>query len=159
MASDVFKTRLGWVGVEGGTKGVRRILLPARSRASVSRELGGISEPGRLKSVRHKLLRYYGGRRVDFSGVKIDLSGYTGFQRRVWSEAAKIPYGSRVTYAQLARRIREPKAARAVGNALNRNPFPPLIPCHRVVASNGLGGFAGGRVLKAKMLELERGGL
>jgi len=156
MAKAVFKTRLGWVGIEGSAKGVRRILLPTRCRTSVSRELGGVHEPHRLKSVRNKLLRYYGGCRVDFSGVKLDLSGYTRFQRRVWSCAAKIPYGSTVTYSQLARRMREPKAHRAVGNALNRNPFPPLIPCHRVVAASGLGGFARGKILKVKMLDLEQ---
>lgn len=81
----------------------------------------------------------------------------TVFQLLVWEELMKIPYGETTTYGELARRIGKPQAARAVGMALNRNPIPILIPCHRVIGTNGkLTGFAGGLNIKQALLERER---
>ncbi|MDD3182089.1 MAG: methylated-DNA--[protein]-cysteine S-methyltransferase [Alphaproteobacteria bacterium] len=79
----------------------------------------------------------------------------TDFQHRVWSALLDIPAGETVTYGELAARIGKPKAARAVGTALGANPIPLLIPCHRVVASTGLGGFTGGLPLKKALLQSE----
>lgn len=82
----------------------------------------------------------------------VDMPAYT---KQVLKELQKIPFGTRVQYKDLAKKTGNPLAARAVGNACARNPFPLLIPCHRVVASNGLGGFSGGLGVKELLLEFE----
>ncbi|MEA1909009.1 MAG: methylated-DNA--[protein]-cysteine S-methyltransferase [Euryarchaeota archaeon] len=102
------------------------------------------------------LIRYLGGEIVDFSGYRVDLSHLTDFEQSVLCETKKIRYGSMISYSVLARTIGRPKAARAVGNALRKNPVPIVIPCHRVVAQNGIGGYALGVDLKRRLLELER---
>ncbi len=101
------------------------------------------------------LIRYLSGEAVDFSGYEIDLSDLTEFEQKVLSETRRVRYGSVVTYSTLAFRIRNPKAARAVGNALRKNPVPIVIPCHRVVAKNGIGGYIFGVDMKQYLLELE----
>lgn len=80
----------------------------------------------------------------------------TDFQRSVWAEAKNIPYGSTITYGELARRIGRPKASRAVANALRANPWLIIVPCHRVVAANGLGGFHYGPEAKCALLDHEK---
>lgn len=93
---------------------------------------------------------FYGGK------TKIHAVG-TPFQIKVWKELLKVKNGETVSYAELARRIGKPKAARAVGHALGANPLPVLIPCHRVIASNGnLGGFSAGIAFKQKLLSAEK---
>ncbi len=85
--------------------------------------------------------------------VKMTL---TDFKARVYRACLKIPRGRITTYGELARFIKHPSAGRAVGNALNRNPFAPNVPCHRVVRSDGnIGGFAGGRAAKSRLLRVE----
>ena len=86
------------------------------------------------------------------------MSRYPAFSQRVWKECAKIPKGKTLTYGEIARRLGKPGAARAVGQALGANPFAPTVPCHRVVAANGLGGFSapGGVKAKARLLRRER---
>lgn len=85
------------------------------------------------------------------------LSQYPPFHQRVWKECAKIPKGRTITYGELARRLGKPGAARAVGQALGANPFAPIVPCHRVVAADGPGGFSarGGVGAKLKLLKRE----
>jgi methylated-DNA-[protein]-cysteine S-methyltransferase len=89
--------------------------------------------------------------------MKIDWSKYTPFQRKVYRAIMKIPRGQVWTYAQVARRIGQPNAARAVGGALKRNQDAPIIPCHRVVGYNGMGGYsaAGGMRRKLQLLKQE----
>jgi len=88
-------------------------------------------------------------------GLKVQMTG-TGFQQKVWKELLKVPPGETVSYAELARRVKMPKAARAIGNAMGANPVPILVPCHRVIATGGgLGGFGGGLGLKRELLEAE----
>ncbi len=83
--------------------------------------------------------------------------GGTPFQQRVWNELCKIPYGETISYGQLAQRIGNPNASRAVGLANGSNPIPIIIPCHRVIGSNGkLTGYGGGLPIKEKLLALER---
>ncbi len=89
---------------------------------------------------------------------KIVASDATPFQKKVWAELCKIPKGKTLTYAQLARKIGRPKAVRAVGNAVGKNPFAPAVPCHRIVRSDGkLGGYSGkgGVATKIKLLKKE----
>ena len=111
---------------------------------------------GKREIKRHKtsfeLNEYFRGQRMDFS-VELDLSRLSPFQQRVLEETKKIGYGRRITYGTLAKRTGS--HPRAVGGALSRNPFPILIPCHRVVASNGIGGYSEGVNIKIRLLELE----
>jgi methylated-DNA-[protein]-cysteine S-methyltransferase len=89
------------------------------------------------------------------STLEPDLSWLTHFQREVLMETARIPRCQVLTYAQVAERVGHPRAFRAVGNTLRMNPLPVLIPCHRVVASNGIGGFGGNIEMKRRLLALE----
>jgi methylated-DNA-[protein]-cysteine S-methyltransferase len=105
------------------------------------------SEPQRsdakVAAAKTQVLAYLSGKSNRFS-LDIDLSGLTAFQRRVLEETRKVPRGQVATYAQIAKRLGKPKAARAVGQALRRNPVPIVVPCHRVIASDGsLGGYGG----------------
>ncbi len=107
------------------------------------------------------ILRYFSGENVDFSYFEPDFSDLTEFQQTVLNEVRKIPYGKTITYKELACRIGNKGAVRAVGTALAKNPYPIVIPCHRVVASLGVGGYCGERSgekvdLKKKMLEMEK---
>jgi O-6-methylguanine DNA methyltransferase len=87
--------------------------------------------------------------------LKLHMTG-TDFQLKVWKELLKVPAGDTISYAELARRIKKPKAMRAVGNAMGANPVPIMVPCHRVIASGGgLGGFGGGLDLKRRLLSAE----
>ena len=106
-----------------------------------------------LDDARRQLDEYFCGRRRTFH-LPLAPQG-TPFQRRVWQALLNIPYGETITYAQLARRIGSPRAARAVGQANSVNPIAIIIPCHRVVAANGIGGYAGGPDIKRKLLALE----
>jgi methylated-DNA-[protein]-cysteine S-methyltransferase len=102
-----------------------------------------------------ELARYFRGESTDFAAVPMDLDGSTPFERRVYAATKRIPFGKVATYGQIAKAIGEPNASRAVGNALGKNPIAIVIPCHRVVASDGLGGFSGGLSHKRQLLRLE----
>ena len=103
---------------------------------------------------RQQLTEYFAGQRREFD-LPLAPAG-TDFQRRVWELLREIPYGETVTYGELARRLGNPKSARAVGMACNRNPIAIVVPCHRVVGSTGsLTGYAGGLDAKAFLLKLE----
>lgn len=102
-----------------------------------------------------QLDEYFQGKRTTFS-LPFKLTG-TPFQLAVWKELQNIPYGQTTSYKEIAQKINEPKAYRAVGMANNKNPLPIIIPCHRVIGSNGkLIGYAGGLKLKNYLLELEK---
>jgi methylated-DNA-[protein]-cysteine S-methyltransferase len=104
-----------------------------------------------------ELILYLEGKLRKFT-VKLDLRGTTPFQRKVWRATCKIPYGQVRTYAWIADKLGDPNSARAVGNALGKNPIPIFIPCHRVVgAHGGLGGFSAGLGFKRWLLSLESG--
>jgi methylated-DNA-[protein]-cysteine S-methyltransferase len=99
--------------------------------------------------------QYFAGERTEFD-LDVELAG-TEFERRVWAEVRAIPYGSTATYAEIARRVGRPSACRAVGRANGRNPIAVIVPCHRVVGSDGsLTGYAGGIEMKRALLDLER---
>jgi methylated-DNA-[protein]-cysteine S-methyltransferase len=107
-----------------------------------------------LDDVRRELDEYFAGRRRTFD-LPLDLR-VAGFQESVLHELARVPYGRTDTYGQLATRVGSPKAARAVGMVMNRNPIPIVLPCHRIVGANGsLTGYAGGLDVKRALLELE----
>jgi methylated-DNA-[protein]-cysteine S-methyltransferase len=102
------------------------------------------------------LENYLRGENVDLSTFQVNLGNRSTFERAVLQSVREIPRGSTATYSELAARLGKPKAARAVGNALHHNPVPLFVPCHRVVAASGLGGFSWGADIKRKLLLLER---
>lgn len=107
-----------------------------------------------IKECAKQLKEYFEGKRKKFD-LKIKLQG-TEFQKKVWSELMKIPYGKTVSYSYIAEKIGFPKAARAVGNANNKNKFAIVIPCHRVIAKNGsLSGYASGVSKKKWLINFE----
>ncbi len=108
----------------------------------------------RAEKVSFELEEYFRGERTEFS-FDLDLSGMPDFTRRVLEETQKIKYGTVITYSELARRIGS-RGVRAVGGALGRNPFAIIIPCHRVVARNGIGGYSCGVDIKKRLIEFER---
>jgi methylated-DNA-[protein]-cysteine S-methyltransferase len=111
---------------------------------------------GVLKNVRNELDQYFAGTLRKFS-TKLAFNG-TPFQTAVWKELTRIPYGETISYLDLAKRIDNVKAVRAVGMANGANPIAIIVPCHRVIGSNGsLTGFGGGLPTKRALLELEKG--
>ncbi|MBC8268082.1 MAG: methylated-DNA--[protein]-cysteine S-methyltransferase [Rhodospirillaceae bacterium] len=106
--------------------------------------------------IRGRVSAYFKGERDAFTDLKLDTGG-TAFQQTVWRALQKIPHGNTLSYRELASNIGRPKAQRAVGTANGRNPVAIIIPCHRVIASNGmLAGYAGGVERKRQLLTLER---
>ncbi len=124
-------------------------------RISFNELKGEIKETEFIKLVKKQLDEYFQGRRKIFD-IPLNPKG-TEFQMRVWKALLKIPYGKTVTYKKLAGIIGSEKAYRAVGMANNKNPVPIIIPCHRVIGSDGsLTGYAGGLEIKRKLLLLEK---
>ena len=156
LSYDLFRTPWGWVGVAFTPRGLRRLVLPRPDRAAVAGELGIL--PGDVltpwESLRSRLRSFFKGR-GGCPNVPVDLAGAAGFTRRVLNAARAIPPGTTITYGELARRAGSPRACRAAGQAMARNPIPLVIPCHRVVAAGGPGGYAGGLAMKARLLALE----
>jgi O-6-methylguanine DNA methyltransferase len=105
--------------------------------------------------VAQALENYFAGKPTDFASLPLDLRG-TPFQLRVWEELRKIPWGATISYKELAARVGNPKALRAVGQANGANPLPLIIPCHRVIAADGsLGGYSSGLERKRRLLRHE----
>jgi methylated-DNA-[protein]-cysteine S-methyltransferase len=135
--------------IEASDRGVRRLAY-GRGRDDATR--GGRRH---LQRAREQLAEYLGGRRTFFT-VPIDLE-VPPFQAKVLAAADRVPFGEVTSYAELARRIGHPRAARAVGNALGANPVPIFLPCHRIVRGDGTWGhYAFGAALKTRLLALER---
>jgi methylated-DNA-[protein]-cysteine S-methyltransferase len=161
MCIIIEKTRLGWIGASCSNMGITAVILPREKRADVVEQMGEVSSDDGtgdldyLKEFASRLKDFFEGTDVEFPD-KLDYSGATGLQMKVWEETRRIPYGKTSTYGQIAKKI-GCRSPRAVGQALGRNPFPVIIPCHRVIGSDGrLVGFGGGLKLKKQMLELEK---
>lgn len=151
---------MGWVGILASAKGLLATTLPQHSAKAAQQLLGksvnqATWSPRLFTDLLERLKVYFSGGKVSFPD-ELDLSGATPFQREVWEITRLIPYGETRTYLWVAEQIKRPRAPRAVGQALGRNPFPIIVPCHRVVASDGgLGGFGGGVEMKRYLLRLE----
>ena len=114
-----------------------------------------VKDDAAFKDIVRLLKRYFNGERIKID-IPFDFQG-TDFEKKVWKALLKIPYGKTKTYGEIAKEIGLPNGARAVGNACGKNPIPIIIPCHRVVASNGgLGGYTGGIGIKKKLLKIEK---
>ncbi len=111
--------------------------------------------PEKIESEVKQIQEYFSGKRKNFF-MKLHMKG-TDFQKKVWKAIAKIGYSKTTSYFDIAKRIKNPNALRAVGTACGKNPLPIVIPCHRVIAKDGsIGGFGGGLPLKRKMLNIEK---
>ncbi|WP_378951778.1 methylated-DNA--[protein]-cysteine S-methyltransferase [Pelosinus sp. sgz500959] len=156
---NVLETEWGYMMATWTDIGLWELDFPIQDRPIVPEST--ISSEVELWSeeLKRELSMYWRGFAVDF-GVPIDWRGYTSFQIKVLKFTAKIPYGQRTTYGDVAQAIGVPKGARATGGALNRNRVPIVIPCHRVIGASGsLTGFGGGIELKQALLLLESGSL
>lgn len=158
----LFDTCLGWMGIVSSSHGLRNVILPQKSKESALAGVincGCAGENSDLEcfgDLPHRLRQYLDGAPVIFAD-KLDFSGATRFQQSVWQVTQSIPYGETRSYSWVAGGIGSRKAVRAVGQALAKNPLPIVVPCHRVVASDGsLGGFSGGLEIKEYLLRLER---
>lgn len=155
-----FNTDMGWVGILASAKGLMRSTLPRTSAEEARQHLSDRANdatwsPHRFEDLIERLKIYLGGHQVTFPD-ELDLSSATAFQRQVWEIARLIPYSQTRSYTWVAEQIKKPQAVRAVGQALARNPLPIIVPCHRVVTSDGeLGGYSGGLEMKRHLLYLE----
>lgn len=156
------QTAFGWVGIAWSDQGLVAITLPQPSQAEAIDRLPQSSGPIPstpqgldLSVLVDKLQRYFEGEPVAFD-EPLDPTIGTEFQRRVWALTRDIPRGQTRTYGQIARAAESPGASRAVGQAMAGNPWPIIVPCHRVLGSDGsLTGFGGGIDMKRRMLHLE----
>jgi O-6-methylguanine DNA methyltransferase len=159
----IFKTRRGYFGLCSTEKGLYRTCLPTQSRQKTEKILTqGLKNPIFQKSLmptlENKITDYYKGTYVDFSSIEIDLAGYTPFSQKILRACMKVRYGQTKTYKQLAESAGYPNSARAVGGVMARNRLPLIIPCHRILGSDGLlHGFSapGGPKTKQEMINLE----
>ena len=152
-----FETPIGILRLVGGERYLERVDLPnaaARAPAAAWQEKRR-ALPGALDAAKRQIAEYFDGTRREFD---LPLApGGTTFQLRVWDELRRIAYGETVSYGELARRIGQPTASRAVGAANGRNPLAIVVPCHRVIGADGtLTGYGGGLPVKQALLALER---
>jgi methylated-DNA-[protein]-cysteine S-methyltransferase len=145
---------IGPLVLAGDANGLREILF-VNGRHPAKPDPSWHEDPAPLKSAIGQLHAYFAG---DLEGFDLPLAPEgTPFQLEVWRELCEIPFGKTISYGELAIRIGNPKASRAVGLANGSNPIPIVIPCHRVIGSNGkLTGYGGGLPIKEKLLALER---
>lgn len=148
------QTEIGPLYLVASEKGLQGLFTKKQVGIPVLSTLKGkASECRHLAQATKELDEYFQGKRQKFS-VALDFKG-TDFQKKVWRELQKIPYGKTVSYRQIAEKLGV-RAYRAVGNANGKNPLCIIVPCHRVIASNGgIGGYSGGLSMKKKLLALE----
>jgi methylated-DNA-[protein]-cysteine S-methyltransferase len=157
---DVFDSPVGELLVAATPRGVCRISYdsdPEAQAESLARAYGVrvLRAPRAVDDLKRELDEYFDGKRVEFD-LALDLTAAADFTRDVLGELARVPFGEVTTYGHLAAQVGRPRAARAVGTVMNRNPIPIVLPCHRVVGSTGsLVGYAGGLDRKEQLLRLE----
>jgi methylated-DNA-[protein]-cysteine S-methyltransferase len=160
VAYDLVDTPIGTLLVATTERGLCRIAYDAEPEQEVellARRFGirVLRSPRPIDPARHELDEYFEGSRTRFD-LRVDLALLADFNRRVLHELARVPYGEVVTYGELAARAERPRAARAVGTVMNRNPLPIVLPCHRVIGANGkLTGYGGGLPRKEALLRRE----
>jgi methylated-DNA-[protein]-cysteine S-methyltransferase len=161
----LFDTAIGAVAVAWGERGLKGVQLPEadpeRTRARMARRYPDAAEaepPTEVRQAVAAITALVAGETRSLDEIALDMEGVEAFPRSVYDIARTIPPGQTLTYGEIAKRIGEPGAARAVGEALGKNPFAIVVPCHRVLAAGGkLGGFSanGGVVTKLRLLEIE----
>jgi len=157
-----FNTEWGWIAVMSSAAGLCRTTLPASDEKSaidiVTTGVKATRRESDFVEVKNTLTDYFRGKQVDLMfPIDLTLRKCTQFQRDVWETTFRIPYGQLRNYGWIADQIGRPQAARAVGQALGANRLPIVVPCHRVVRSDGsLGGFSGGLHWKEELIKLEK---
>jgi len=161
----LFDTAIGRCGIAWGECGVAGVQLPEAGEAETRARMfhrfpaaGETAPPPVVQQAVERIVALLRGEASDLSTVALDMDGVPEFHRRVYDTARTIPPGGTLSYGDIARRVGAPGAARAVGQALGRNPFPIVVPCHRVLAAGGrIGGFSaqGGVATKRRMLAIE----
>jgi methylated-DNA-[protein]-cysteine S-methyltransferase len=162
----LFETAIGSCGIAWADKKVVGTQLPEEvgadaTRVRITRRFPGaleVSPPDYVSAAIEAIRALLTGDRNDLSGIELDMEAVPAFERRVYELARTIPPGKTLTYGDIAKTLGDPGSARAVGQALGRNPFAPIIPCHRVVAASGtMHGFSagGGVATKLRMLRIE----
>jgi methylated-DNA-[protein]-cysteine S-methyltransferase len=147
------KSKHGDIFLVASEKGLRSLYW--KREADLPKPDRGSAEEKILLKVVSQLEDYFAGNLRAFD-IPLDLIG-TDFQKKVWQQLLEIPYGKTISYAELAKRVGNPLASRAVGTANGRNPISVIVPCHRVIASDGgMGGYSGGLPVKAYLLDLEK---
>lgn len=163
METAIFNTALGEFGIGWTDAGLARLQLPGLDRDGLEQRINrGDAQPGEpnrdIEALINSIEDYAEGAAVDFSAVPLDLTGVPEFHRRAYTLLLGIGWGETTTYGALARQLGDVTLSRAVGAAMGANPIPLVIPCHRVLASDGKpGGFSapGGAESKLRMLSLE----
>jgi methylated-DNA-[protein]-cysteine S-methyltransferase len=163
---NLFDTAIGACGIAWGEGGVVGVQLPEDSDAKARARMAGrfphlVEEtpPPEVQRTIDGIVTLLAGEPSDLSTARLDMEGLPAFNRRVYEVARTIPPGKTLTYGEIAQRIDAPGEARAVGQALGQNPFPIVVPCHRVLAAGGrAGGFSasGGVATKMRMLTIEQ---
>lgn len=157
-------TAIGRCAIAWTAQGIAALQLPERDDAATLARLGRHcpdakpTPPPPVADAIAAIVALLEGAPRDLADIVLDMADITAFHQRIYAEARKIPPGSVLTYGEVARRLGEPGAARAVGQAMGRNPFAIIVPCHRVVAASGaLGGFSarGGAATKQRILAIE----
>lgn len=165
MSSDfqTFETALGVCGIAWSEDGIELVALPhdrMLRRRHDGRLGGSLGEPpATVCAAIAGIVALFEGKHADLREVRLDEGGLDDFQRAVYAATRRVPAGETVSYGEIAKAIGQPGAARAVGAALGRNPYPVIVPCHRVLSATGaLHGFSapGGIATKRRMLEIER---
>lgn len=162
----VFSTNLGWMGLLGGANGLISLAIGHYDREAVLRHFASTDAENPAGSpfterdwnpeLRQQVVDYCSGQPVDFGDVILFYPRQTPFQQQVVQATRAIPYGETRSYGQLAEAAHAPRAARAVGSVMSSNPFPLIVPCHRVVASGGgLGGYTSHRGTSYKQILLD----
>src|SRR5438874_2390069 len=165
-AFGLFKTALGSAGIAWDDNGIVGVQLPETDATSVRRHLRRRFGPARetapprdIQDIIAQITALLGGEPVDLDHIQLNLSQVDDFDRQVYAVARSVRFGETTSYGEIARRLGDVHLARDVGQSLSRNPFPIIVPCHRVLAANGkLGGFSarGGVSTKQRLLEIER---
>lgn len=160
--SHLFDTAIGRCGIAWGPGGLRRLLLPGPNEASTRSRLDATfpaaTPPEKVQGAIDDIVALLAGHRRDLLDVDLDMQGVPPFHARVYEVSRAILPGTTSTYGEVARRLGDPGAARAVGQALGKNPFAIIVPCHRVLAAGGkTGGFSasGGAKTKLRLLAIE----
>jgi methylated-DNA-[protein]-cysteine S-methyltransferase len=160
VAYDLVDTPVGTLFVAATDRGLARIAYDAEPEGEMERlartfGVRVLRSPAPIERTRRELDEYFEGKRRVFD-LPLDLALLADFNRLVLRELARVPYGQVVTYGELAARAERPRAARAVGTVMNRNPLPIVLPCHRVIGANGkLVGYGGGLERKEALLRHE----
>jgi methylated-DNA-[protein]-cysteine S-methyltransferase len=147
-----FSTRIGTCGIDWNERGISRVDMCTKKRGSTTKPPAWVSQAAK------RIANHLAGKNDDLKDIKVDLSNFTSFTKRIYTALRDVKPGRTVTYGELAKKAGKPNAARAVGSAMAKNPIPLIVPCHRVIRADGrIGEFSAvaGSSLKRLLLGIE----